>query len=133
MSLALGQPAYVPPPHQRNVDDMMAAVRAELASGRRSLFKPAPPKPELSSNAVDQRVAEELETIRRRLDQIGDALASDPILLNRHGVTLQGIDLTNQVLAHLAAVIASEDKKAAVEQVGMHDLKARLQRRPLSS
>jgi hypothetical protein len=132
MSLASAQSAYSPPPHQCGVDAMMAAVRAELASGKRDLFKPPPPKPELSSNAIDQRVAEELEVIRRRLDQIGDALVSDPILVGRHGVTLQGIDLTNQVLAHLAEVIAAQDKKAAVEQVSMHDLKARLQRRPLS-
>lgn len=132
ISLARNPSAYSPPPHQRDVDATMAAVRAELASGKRPLFKPPPPKPEISANAVDARVAEELEVIRRRLDQIGDALASDPILITRHGVMLQGIDLTNQVLAHLAAVVAAQDKLAAVDRVGMEDLKARLKRRPLS-
>lgn len=132
MSFAGAQPNHTTPAHQREVDMMMAAARAEAEEGRRPLFKPVAPKPQLSERALDRWMSEELEVIRRRLDQIGDILASDPVLLHRHSVSLQGLDLTNQVLGHLANVIAAKDKEAAVEQVSLQDLKARLHRRPLA-
>lgn len=137
MSASMPQPSsYSPPAHQREVDAMMAAIRAEqaaAAASKRPLFKPAPPRSGPSTDPIDHRIAEELQVIRRRLDQLGDTLASDPILAHRHGVALQGLDLTNQVLDHLAQVIASDDKEMAADQVGMHDLRSRLQRRPLGS
>lgn len=112
---------------------MMAAIRAEqaAATAKRPLFKPAPPKLGPSTSPLDHRIAEELQVIRRRLDQLGDMLASDPILAHRHGVSLQGLDLTNQVLDHLAQVIGSENKPLAADQVSMADLRSRLQRKPL--
>jgi hypothetical protein len=125
--------SYSPPSHQREVDAMMAAIRAEQAAAgaKRPLFKPAPAKAGPSTSPLDHRIAEELQVIRRRLDQLGDTLASDPILAHRHGVALQGLDLTNQILDHLAQVIGSEDKGLAADQVTMADLRSRLQRRPL--
>ncbi|MEZ0243910.1 MAG: hypothetical protein ACAH11_11080 [Sphingomonas sp.] len=120
---------YSPPSHQREVDAMMAEIRASMTPAKRPLFKEPPPRPALSSNAIDHRVAEELDMIRRRLDQIGDALIADPILLNRHAMSLQGLDLTNQILSHLAEVIKAEDKVAGAEAVKMDDLRARLKRR----
>ncbi len=130
---ASAQPMHNPPAHQREVDLMMAAARAEAAEGPRPLFKPAPPKAQLSERVLDHRMSEELEVIRRRLDQIGDILASDPVLLHRHAVSLQGLDLTHQVLGHLASVIAAQDKEAAVEQVSLQDLKSRLRRKPIGA
>lgn len=135
--------SYAPSAHQREVDAMMAEIRASMAQAelppsttpsaqaRRPLFREPPARPEASVDPVDYRIAEELETIRRRLDQIGDALIADPILLHRHATSLQGLDLTNQVLAHLAEVIKSADKAAGVEAVRMDDLRARLKRRSI--
>jgi len=120
---------YTAPAHQREVDAMMAAIRANPAAAQRSIFKAPPPGRAPSGDALDLRLAEELEMIRRRLDQIGDILVHDPILLHRHAASLQGLDLTDQVLVHLTAVIRAQDKSAAVEAVSMQDLKARLKRR----
>lgn len=121
--------SYTPSAHQREVDAMMAEIRASMTPAKRPLFKEPPPRPALSSNAIDHRIAEEIDTIRRQLDAIGDALIGDPILLNRHATQLQALDLTNQVLAHLAEVIKADDKVAGVEAVKMDDLRARLKRR----
>jgi hypothetical protein len=122
--------AYANPAQQR-VDAMQAAIRAEVSKPRPNIFKPAPARPAPSENQLDHRIAEELEFIRRRLDQIGGILASDPALVHRHGGPLQGIDLINQCLNHLANVIATGDREAAVELISLQDLKARLQRRPV--
>lgn len=120
---------YTPSAHQREVDAMMAEIRASMTPAKRPLFKEPPARPESSTDPIDHRIAEELDTIRRRLDQIGDALIADPILLHRHATSLQGLDLTNQVLAHLAEVIKAEDKAKGADAVKMDDLRARLKRR----
>ncbi len=122
-----------PPPHQQRVDLLQAQVRAELAAGRRSLFRPAAPLPKRSDDALDQRLAEELELVVRQLEQLGAVLAADPILLARHCVQLQSIDLMQQVLGHLGRVVGAGDKAAATDAVTLRELKARLQRRPLRS
>lgn len=112
---------------------MVARVRAEMAQGTRSLFKPAPAHAAPSTNVLDERISEELQAIRRQIDQIGDVLSSDPILLTRHAMQLQALDRLDQVLGHLSNVLACENKEAAIEQVSMGDLKSRLLRRPLSN
>jgi hypothetical protein len=133
MQTAVRTSGYGVPEHQRRVDEMMAAVRAGTAAPRPSIFKPAPAKPAASSNPLDLRISEELEMLRRRLDQLGGVLASEPILLHKHGTTLQSLDLMNQILGHLAKIVGSEDKTGAVEQVTLTDLAGRLKRRPLVS
>lgn len=129
MSSQAAANSYAPSAHQREVDAMMAEIRASMTPAKRPLFKEPPPRPAVSSNEIDHRIADELDMIRRRLDQIGDALIADPILLNRHATSLQGLDLTNQVLAHLAEVIKTDDKVKGADAVKMDDLRARLKRR----
>ncbi|MBV9884410.1 MAG: hypothetical protein JO276_15480 [Sphingomonadaceae bacterium] len=119
------------PAHQRAVDEIQAAIRAEGVAARPPLFKPAPPRPAPSSDPLDHRVAEELEAIGRRLELLGGALAADPILLHRYGVQLQSIDLVRQMLGHLAQVVLAGEKDKAVAAITLTELKARLQRRPL--
>jgi hypothetical protein len=126
------------PVHQRAVDEMQAAIRAERAEGgvtRPPLFKPAPPRPKPSKNLLDHRVAEELEAIARRLELLGGVLANDPILLHRHAAQLQSVDLIKQMLCHLSQVVATEEqeKEKAVALITLSGLKARLQRRPLAA
>lgn len=117
--------------HQRDVDDMVARVRTEMAGGTVALFKqPATPLP--SDSVIDSRICEELESIRREIDGIADVLSNDMDLLTRHATELQALDRVDQVLGHLAQILARTDKQAAVEAIGMGDLKARLLGRPLS-
>jgi len=120
------------PAHQRAVDAIQAAIRAEGATARPPLFKPAPPRPAPSGDPLDHRIAEELEAIGRRLDLLGGTLASDPILVQRHAAQLQSIDLIRQMLGHLAQVVATDEKEKAVALITLAELKARLQRRPLT-
>jgi glutathione S-transferase len=129
--------AYSPPAHQRQVDEIQAAIRAELAAGAKPAepgrLRPAPGRPAQSSDPLDRRISEELECIRAHLEQLGGFLAGNPSLVQRHATQLQSIDRVNQVLGHLSRVIASEDKPKAVEQVTLQELRARLTRKPLSS
>jgi hypothetical protein len=121
------------PAHQRAVDAIQAAIRAEGAVVRPPLFKPAPPKPEPSKSLLDHRIAEELQAIARRLELLGGTLANDPILLHRHAAQLQSVDLIKQMLCHLSQVVATEDKEKAVAAITLSELKGRLQRRPLAA
>jgi hypothetical protein len=127
---------YSTPAHQQAVDAAQAAIRADLETGRRSLFKPPPPSPGRSDSVLDQRIGEELELVVRQLELLGDVLVSDPILLQRHAQQLQSVDLIQQVLGHLARVVAARDKTMAVDRVTLVELKARLKRmalRPIAS
>ena len=119
--------------HQRHVDALLAQVRTEAPAKRPNLFKPAPPRPDPSSDPLDLRIAEELECIRRHLDLLGGALVGEPLLLHRYAGQLQSIDRINQLLGHLARVVGSKQKEMAVDQVTLQDLRGRLKRRPLAT
>lgn len=124
---------YSPSDHQRRIDEIQAAIRAEAAPApSRTLFKPAPRRSPPSTVPLDHRISEELECIRRHLEQLGGVLAANPLLVQRHATQLQSIDLINQVLGHISGIIASEDRELAVEQVTLRELRSRLQRKPLS-
>ena len=121
---------YVPPPHQARVDSIQAAIRAE-GPGRPGLFRPPPARPARSEREIDLRVAEEVELAARHIEQVGDALVGDPAFLHRHGTTLQALDLINQNLRHLAAVVAAADKEAAAERISLEELRRRLTRKEI--
>lgn len=114
---------------QRRVD----AYQAEARSA------PIPPPPPVSipafteetRNHLRARLADELAYVRRLLDSMGDELVTEPIVVAHHSRTLQNIDLASQILAHLSNVLTDENPAAAVERIGMEDLKARLKRKPL--
>ena len=128
-------PAWIPPHHQREVDAIQAAIRSEAdaqaGAGRRSLFKPPPPRPAPSNVLLDHRIAEEMEFIVRQLEHLGATLSNDSILIHRHAGELQSIDLMKQSLRHLAQVVGAEDKDLAADQISLTALKARLQRKAL--
>jgi len=121
---------HVPPPHQARVDALQAAIRAE-GPGRPGLFRPPPLRPARSEREVDLRVAEEVELAARHIEQVGEALVSDPAFLHRHGASLQALDLINQNLRHLAAVVAAADKEAAAERISLEELRRRLTRKSI--
>ena len=123
---------YSPSDHQRRIDEIQAAIRAETAPApTRNLFKPAPKRSPPSTDPLDHHLSEELECIRRHLEQLGGVLAGNPLLVQRHATQLQSIDLINQVLGHISGIIASEDRALAVEQVTLRELRSRLKRKPL--
>jgi hypothetical protein len=125
-------PCPAMPAHQRAVDAIQEAIRAEGGAARPPLFKPAPARPAPSSDLLDHRMAEELEAIARRLESLGGTLANDPILLHRHAAQLQSIDLMKQMLCHLSQVVATQEREKAIALITLSELKARLQRQPLS-
>ena len=124
---------YKAPVHQQVVDATQAAIRADLAAGRRSLFKPAPANPGRSASVLDERIAEELELVVRHLERLGEVLVEDPILLRRHAAQLQSLDLMQQVLGHLGRVVAARDRAMAVDAITLVELKSRLKRKALRS
>jgi hypothetical protein len=63
------------------------------------------------------------------LSSMGDELSSDTLVVSRHLAELQTIDIAGQMLGHIASVIRSSDPTAAVDAIGMGELKARLMRR----
>ena len=130
---AAGSPAVNGPAQQALVDQIKAEMAGGAERSRPSIFRPAPARPAPSTNPVEHRIAEELECIRRHLDMLGDTLVNDVVLVRRYAVQLQSIDLINQQLGHLAAVVSAQDKAQAVERISLEDLKARLKRRPLGS
>jgi hypothetical protein len=94
-----------------------------------------PPKPPPSIPVTDdplrRNLAEEIEFVQRQVEALGEELAGDHVVLMRHMVSMQTLDRVAQILGHLAAVSRSSDPVASVDRIGMVELKARLQRRPL--
>lgn len=116
---------------QARVDMIVASARAQaqVAAPARTIYRDAPtPALVPSSNLVDTRLAEELAFARRTLEAMGDTLCDDPILLSRHQVTLQSVDLLAQILGHVASVIGSADRDDAISRIGMVELRNRLTR-----
>lgn len=75
---------------------------------------------------LERRLADELEHARRVLVDMGDELAMNDEVVAEHGVALQAVDIVGQMLGHIANVVRAADRAAAVDRIGMCDLKARL-------
>ena len=123
-------PPFAPSDQQKRVD----AIVAEAKEGVRRAPPAQASDPDLADldpRVIDARISEELEYVRRVLDMMGDQFASDPGVLQRHGRVMQGFDLAGQILGHIAKVLQAENRQAAVERIGMHELRARLKRQSL--
>lgn len=98
--------------------------------------EPPPPAPLLAKASppdrcealLTRRIGEELGYVQRLIDNIANELAGNPVIVHRHGHTLQGFDLASQILGHLSRILAAEDGLAAAQKVGMQELKKRLLR-----
>ena len=128
---------YGAPSHLRQAqarcDSIQAEFRTEQA-GRPSIRREPPPlDPALvpSDDDLRLRLAHELEYARRMIEAMGDELSADMGVVMRHAVPLQSIDIVAQMLGHIAAVTRSANPEAAVEKIGMCELKARLKRQAL--
>ena len=101
---------------------------------RRSIRRDPPPESArlaATDDLLRLRLAEEIEYARRMLDIMGDELTRDAAMVVRHARGLQSIDIVGQMLGHLATVIRSRDPDAAIQRIGMSELKARLTRKTL--
>ncbi len=114
---------------QARCDAIQAEFHAEPE--RRSIRRDPPPVAPAqipTDDVLKLRLAEEVEFARRMIDQMGETLSGDPIVVGRHMVSLQSVDVAGQILGHIANILRSSDPDGAVELVGMCDLKARLKR-----
>jgi hypothetical protein len=78
------------------------------------------------ASPLDRLLAEELDHARRMLEQMGDELALDHQVITEHALALQAVDIVGQMIGHIANVVRAEDRSAAVERIGMCELKAKL-------
>jgi hypothetical protein len=116
---------------QRRVDAIQAEARADPPAGR-ALRLPDPPSPTPPvSPDLDKRLADELGYVQRLLEGLGDELIADLLLVQRHGKSLQSLDLIGQILGHVSTILRADDKAAVVEEIGMEDLRARLKRKSI--
>lgn len=77
---------------------------------------------------LDHQLAEQLEHARSLLEAMGDDLVADDEVLMRHAKAIQAVDIVGQMLGHIANVVRAEDRNAAVQDIGMAQLKSRLDR-----
>ena len=128
---------YGAPSHLRQAqarcDSIQAEFRSEKASRPSIRREPPPLDPALvpSDDDLKLRLADELEYARRMIEAMGDELSADMGVVMRHAVPLQSIDIVAQMLGHIAAVTRSANPEAAVDRIGMCELKARLKRQAL--
>ena len=111
--------------------DVIHADFGAEPKSRVSIRRDPPPAPAALMPTDDQlrlRLAEELEYARRMLGSMGDELSSDALVVGRHLAELQTVDIVGQILGHIASVIRASDQPAAVQEIGMGELKARLMR-----
>lgn len=112
------------------------AIQQDFRTGeRRSIRRDPPPLPAALVPTEDRlklRLSEELDFARRMLDQLGESLAADPVVVARHLTGLQTVDIVGQILGHVASVVRAADRRAAVERIGMAELKNRLKRQSIA-
>lgn len=75
---------------------------------------------------LDLLLAAELDHARDMLVMMGDELAMSPQIVAEHGMALQAVDIVGQMLGHIASVVRAEDAPAAIENIGMCELRAKL-------
>lgn len=108
---------------QLRVDQLQSAIRSGTAMPAGTLA-PAPHRAEVQP--VERSIAAELGRVKRMLDKVSDELTDDVDVLVRHERAMQTFDIAVQIVEELAAVLAADDREAAVGSVQMHDLRSRL-------
>lgn len=119
--------AWVPGPSGRGqlrVDRIIAESRTHEAVAR---TKPDV-TPTLSQSNLMHRIGEELAFASRRLQALSGDLAEDPAVIFRYGAQLQDLEITTQVLGHLARLMTAEAPETQLHTIGRQDLRRRLER-----
>jgi hypothetical protein len=106
---------------QLQVDGMVAESR--LGVGDRNEPAAAP-----MVDGLPKHLSEEMAYVARLLESLGDDLSADPVVIARHMVKMQSLDIAIQILGHLARVIVADHPEQAIAAIGMDNLRKRLQR-----
>lgn len=115
---------------QGAVDELVEAVQTGEAE---VLPFPTPaslPPPSIQT-LLPARLAEELAYVARMLESLGEELCGEPLLVMRHAAKLQDLDISAQILGHVAAVLVADRPEQAIDSIGMTSLRKRLQRTAL--
>ena len=112
---------------QTRIDAVQAAMRTDSDPALRIVAPP--PSASVAGADLDRRLAEELAYLGRLLEQMGTELSDEPAVLQRHMKALQNFDIAQQTLGHIATILTAPDRQAAVDGIGMEDLRARLTRK----
>ena len=75
---------------------------------------------------LDHLLAAELDHARDMLVMMGDELAMSTEIVAEHGMALQAVDIVGQLIGHIANVVRAEDRREAIDRIGMCELKAKL-------
>ena len=81
---------------------------------------------EQAPSPLDLLLAAELDHARDMLVMMGDELAMSNVIVAEHGTALQAVDIVGQMLGHIANVVRADDRRRAIERIGMCDLKTKL-------
>lgn len=71
-------------------------------------------------------IAGELDTIRDKLELMGENLCNEPVFVSKYIDTLQSIDELSQRHENLARLLRSTDMEAAIDSITLESLRNRL-------
>lgn len=71
-------------------------------------------------------IAQELDVIRSKLEDMGENLCNEPIFVTQYCDTLQAIDELSQRHENLARLLRSVDMEAAIDSITLESLRNRL-------
>jgi hypothetical protein len=118
----MGRPVPRDGEGQRRVD----AIQAQIRNGATPILAAHPARPEVSAQLLQQRLSDELVQLKHIIDTIGETLAGEPEMLERHAGSMQQFDIASQTLAHLARILTAPDPVEALGAIGMDSLRRRL-------
>jgi hypothetical protein len=84
---------------------------------------------EMSATDLETRITEEVDFVRRLIDDLGEELTDDPVAVQRHMQAVQTLDRVSQILGHLGSVLNAPDRLAATQAITMCELRERMLRR----
>lgn len=113
---------------QARVDAVQAAIRSGTPMPQGAA---TPARLDALAAGLDDRLAKEISYVQHLLDELSTELIQNPVVVQQHDRKLQNFDIADQILGHLAKVLAAPDREAAIKAIGMEDLRARLTRKPL--
>ena len=113
---------------QTQVDRVVAAAKTSAGTVEPTAKQR---KNNVEGDVLDSRLAEEILLVARIIEQFGEGIAGEPLIIARHSHALQQLDIAVQTLGHIARIITADDPKAVLDEIGMQELVARLRRRSL--
>lgn len=135
--IARVQPASAGLCFEEPLDEQTFDVLSTGKSAPKSI-PPMPPEdeaalssPSAGNAALEAQIARELRYAQALLDHLSEPLLNDFMLVSQYSRNLQEIDRVRQLLGHLAEILGAVDKSAAIDKIGMFELRCRLQGKPI--